>query len=118
MTEQTPEEAQETPDDTSVETFADIEIEVNRHFDGNWKKFLLAVENPAEILHFVLSEHFDRDRAKFESWSKEQELPPDWVPRFYGTLTPEGELDEKHRSAPRADEAGGDQPAEDADPPN
>jgi hypothetical protein len=106
MGDETPETPQDQPPNTSVNTFADIELEVNKHFKGEWKKFLIAVENPAEIMHFILTEHFGRDTKKFEAWSKEQELPPDWVPRFYGTLTPEGELQPQHRSPPDEDEAG------------
>lgn len=79
-------------DTTEVETYDDIEVEVSNRFDGDWVRFLRAVTNPAEILHFVLAEHCDKDRDAFEKWAQSKELPPDWVPRFYGTLTADGEL--------------------------
>lgn len=81
-----------TPESTQVTTYAEIEAQVKEHFDGSWERFLKAVENPAEILHFVLVYEYDKDRSAFEAWAKDKALPPDWVPRFYSTLTAEGEL--------------------------
>jgi hypothetical protein len=75
-----------------VNTYAEIQTEVDKHFAGDWEKFLKAVANPAEILHFILKEEFELDKTKFESWAQEKKLPGDWVPRFYSTLTAEGEL--------------------------
>jgi hypothetical protein len=79
-------------DGPEVATYADIQIEVDKEFAGDWEKFLKAVANPAEILHFILTEEFELDKSKFEAWAVEKKLPGDWVPRFYSTLTAEGEL--------------------------
>ncbi|HWB76000.1 MAG TPA: hypothetical protein VG755_13620 [Nannocystaceae bacterium] len=80
------------PDDTDVDSYEAICAEVDKHFEGNWERFLKAVQNPKEILHFVLTRHCNTDPTKFEAWAKEKELPPGWVPRFYMTLTADGQL--------------------------
>lgn len=80
------------PDDVDVGTYADVEAEVDKHFGGSWEDFLKAVQNPAEILHFVLVHECGKETAKFEAWAADKKLPPGWVPRFYGTLTADGEL--------------------------
>jgi hypothetical protein len=80
---------------TDVATYDDIQAEVDKHFEGDWEKFLKAVSNPAEILHFILKQEFEKDKDKFEAWAVEKKLPPDWVPRFYGTLTADGEIASK-----------------------
>jgi hypothetical protein len=79
-------------EDTDVDNYDQIQAEVDKHFEGNWERFLKAVENPAEILHFVLKQHFGLDQQKFEKWAQEKQFPPGWVARFYSTLTPDGEL--------------------------
>jgi|GEM_PF-2243841 len=84
-----------TPEETEAGSYADIQGEVNKHFSGNWEKFLLAVNNPAEILHFVFAGHCGKDREKLESWAKRQGIPEDWMPRFYMTLGEDGELKPK-----------------------
>jgi hypothetical protein len=82
----------ELPESTEANSYPEIEAEVSKHFDGDWRKFLLAVENPAEVLHFVLKEHFGKDQGKFAAWAERKGLPRDWLPRFYMTLTDDGEL--------------------------
>ncbi len=82
----------ELPESTEASTYADVQSEVNRHFGGSWEGFLKAVSNPADILFFVYGTHFDKDREKFEAWSKRQSIPEDWIPRFFMTLTEDGEL--------------------------
>jgi hypothetical protein len=79
-------------EDKDVDDYDGIQSEVDKHFGGSWESFLKAVENPAEILHFVLTKHFALDQKKFETWANEQKFPPGWIQRFYSTLTPEGEL--------------------------
>jgi hypothetical protein len=80
------------PEDTDADTYDAVQAEVDKHFEGSWERFLKAVENPAEILHFVLHNHCAVDAGKFIAWAKEKQLPPDWVPRFFSVLTPKGEL--------------------------
>jgi hypothetical protein len=81
-----------THEDTEVESYEAMQAEVDKHFEGSWERFLKAVENASEVLHFVLTHHCATDAAKFEAWAKEKQLPPGWVPRFYMTLTPDGQL--------------------------
>jgi hypothetical protein len=88
-------DAPERPDSTDVDTYSEIETEVDKHFEGSWENFFKAVKNPAEVLHFILADHFGLEREKFEAWAQEKKLPPDWVPRFYGTLNEKGELKAK-----------------------
>lgn len=85
----------DTPEETEAGSYADIQGEVNKHFAGDWKAFLLRVENPAEVLHFVFSNHCKMDREKFEGWGKRQGVPEDWFPRFYMTLDEDGGLKPK-----------------------
>lgn len=85
------------PEDVDVGTYADVQAEVDKHFGGSWEQFLRAVQNPAEILHFVLLHACEKDPQKFEAWAEDKGLPPDWVPRFFGTLTPEGDLQSGHK---------------------
>lgn len=82
----------EVPEDTDVGSYAEVQAEVDKHFGGDWAQFLKAVQNPAEVLHFVLVHECGKEPERFEAWAKDKGLPPDWVPRFYGTLTPEGDL--------------------------
>jgi hypothetical protein len=82
----------EKHEDADVNDYDGIQAEVDKHFEGNWERFLKAVENPVEILHFVLKQHFGLDQHKFENWAKEKQFPPGWIARFYSTLTPEGEI--------------------------
>ena len=82
----------DTPDATEAASYADIQGEVNRHFSGSWEGFLKAVTNPAEILFFVYAGHCGKDKDKFQSWASRQGIPDDWMPRFYMTLTDDGEL--------------------------
>ncbi len=79
-------------DDSEAGSYDSLQAEVDQHFGGKWDPFLKAVRNPAEILYFVLWNHCDGKAAKIEAWAKEKELPPDWLPRFYGMLTPKGEF--------------------------
>lgn len=79
-------------EDKDVDDYDGIQSEVDKHFGGSWESFLKAVENPAEILHFVLTKHFGLDQKKFEAWANEQKFPPGWISRFYSTLTPDGQL--------------------------
>jgi hypothetical protein len=85
-------EERNIPDDVDVGTYADVQAEVDKHFEGSWEGFLKAVQNPAEVLHFVLVHECNKEPQKFEAWAKEKKLPPAWVARFYGTLTADGEL--------------------------
>lgn len=91
MTDQ-PAEDPKLHEDTEVESYDAMQAEVDKHFEGSWERFLKAVENASEILHFVLTRHCGTDAAKFEAWATEKQLPPGWVPRFYMTLTPDGKL--------------------------
>lgn len=79
-------------DDTEAGSYVDLQKEVDRNFKGNWGDFLKAVQNPAEILYFVLWRQCDGKADKIEAWSKEKDLPPDWMPRFFGMLTHEGKF--------------------------
>lgn len=80
------------PESSEANTYVELETEVSKHFAGDWRKFLLAVANPAEILHFVLKEHFAKEQEKFEAWFERKGLPNDWLSRFYMTLDEDGEL--------------------------
>jgi hypothetical protein len=79
-------------EDTEVESYEAMQAEVDKHFEGSWERFLKAVQNASEVLHFVLVHHCGTEPSKFEAWAKEKELPPGWVQRFYMTLTPDGRL--------------------------
>ena len=83
---------QDKHEDADVDDYDGIQAEVDKHFEGNWERFLKAVENPSEILHFVLTKHFGLDQKKFEAWAQEKQFPPGWVQRFYSTLTADGQL--------------------------
>jgi hypothetical protein len=87
----------DTPEETEAASYADIQGEVNKHFAGNWKKFLLAVNNPAEILHFVFANYCKRDKGAFEAWGKQQGVPEDWIPRFFMTLDEGDDLKPKDK---------------------
>lgn len=91
-------DAPELPESTEVDSYEEIEAEVSKHFGGSWPSFLKALQRPAEVLHFVLVYKFGKDQAAFEAWAKEKELPIDWVPRFYSTLTLDGELKPEHEA--------------------
>lgn len=86
--ERTPIEAE----DTDVGTYEEIEREVHKHFGGSWETFFKALRNPADVLHFVLTHKFAKDKVAFEAWAKEKALPPNWVPRFYGLLDANGDF--------------------------
>lgn len=92
MTDQPAEDEPKLHEDTEVESYDAMQAEVDKHFEGSWERFLKAVQNPSEILHFVLTRHCATDPSKFEAWATEKQLPPGWVPRFYMTLTPDGKL--------------------------
>jgi len=92
MTEETEVPPGPQHEDTDVDNYDGLQAEVDKHFEGSWERFLKAVENPAEILHFVLKHHFALNQRDFEAWAKEKQFPPGWIARFYSTLTPEGEL--------------------------
>jgi hypothetical protein len=77
-------------EDTEAGTYVDLEREVDEHFDGSWERFLKAVRNPSEILYFVLWRHCDGQAPKIEAWAKDKKLPADWIPRFFGMLTHDG----------------------------
>lgn len=79
-------------EDTEAGSYVDLQREVDQSFDGNWEGFLKAVSNPAEILYFVLWRHCDGQAHKIEAWAKDKKLPPDWLPRFYGLLTHDGQF--------------------------
>lgn len=83
---------QPRPPDTEAGAYHEVQAQVEAHFEGSWEGFLKAVQNPAEILHFVMWGHCGGDKEKFEGWATDKDLPPDWVPRFYGMLTPDGQL--------------------------
>lgn len=85
----------EMPEETEAGSYADIQGEVNKHFAGDWGAFLKAVNNPAEVLHFVFAGFCKKDREKFEAWAKRQSIPEDWMPRFYMTLNEDGDLKPK-----------------------
>lgn len=87
MSEQSPER-----EDSEAGTYAELQREVDQHFDGKWDGFLKAVRNPAEVLYFILWNHCDGKAPKIEAWAKKHELPDDWLPRFYGMLTQAGEF--------------------------
>lgn len=91
-------------EDTHAGTYEDIEAEVQRHFGGEWPRFLKALRNPGEVLHFVLTYKFDKDTKAFEAWAAEKQLPPDWVPRFYGMLDPNGDLPPPQEGPDRVEE--------------
>lgn len=104
MSEDTP----ERPPTASAGAYHEIQSEVDAHFGGDWERFLKALSNPAEILHFVLWQHCQGGKEKFEAWATSKKLPPDWVPRFYGLLTPEGHLparDETPEPAPESEQS-------------
>lgn len=84
--------SEQTPDrqDSEAGSYVELQGEVDKHFDGSWEAFLKAVGNPAEILYFVLWRHCDGKAHKIEAWAKDKDLPPDWLPRFYGMLTHDG----------------------------
>lgn len=82
----------DTPEATEAGSYAEIQGEVNKHFGGDWKAFLLRVESPADILRFVFTTHCNTDREKFEAWGKRQGVPEEWFPRFYMALDENGEI--------------------------
>lgn len=79
-------------DDTEAGSYVDLQKQVDAHFSGSWEGFLKALENPAEVLYFVLWRHCEGKADKMEAWAKDKELPPDWIPRFFGMLTHTGEF--------------------------
>lgn len=85
---------QEAPDreDAEAGSYLELQGEVDRSFGGSWEAFLKAVSNPAEILYFVLWRHCKGKAHKLEAWAKDKKIPDDWLPRFYGMLTPKGEF--------------------------
>lgn len=87
-----PDETPQRPDDSEADSYVDVQREVDTHFGGSWEGFLKAVRNPAEILYFVLWRQCDGKAHKLEAWAKDKGLPADWLPRFYGMLTPEGQF--------------------------
>jgi hypothetical protein len=102
-----PAEATPRPDDSEVGSYLDVQAEVDKHFAGDWEKFLKAVRNPAEILYFVLWRQCDGKAHKLEAWAKDKGLPADWLPRFYGMLKPDGQFREGVvTSAPDASQLG------------
>lgn len=92
MSEETPAPATPRPDDSEAGSYVELQGEVEKHFDGNWENFLKAVRNPSEILYFVLWRLCEGKATKLEAWAKDKKLPADWLPRFYGMLTPEGQF--------------------------
>lgn len=87
MSEQPPER-----EDSEAGSYDDLQAEVDRSFNGKWDDFLKAVANPAEVLFFVLWNKCSGKASEIEAWAKDVDLPPDWLPRFYGMLTPKGEF--------------------------
>jgi hypothetical protein len=87
-------ETPQRPDDSEAGSYVELQREVDTHFAGSWENFLKAVRNPAEILYFVLWRQCDGKSHKMESWAKDKGLPGDWLPRFYGMLTPQGQFRE------------------------
>jgi len=85
-------ETPQRPEDSDADSYVGLQAEVDEHFAGNWADFLKAVRNPAEILYFVLWRLCDGKAHKLEAWAKEKQLPADWLPRFYGMLTPDGQF--------------------------
>lgn len=85
------EEPQER-EDSEAGSYAELHAEVDRSFGGSWEAFLKAVSNPAEILYFVLWRQCGGKAHKLEAWAKDKKIPDDWLPRFYGMLTPKGEF--------------------------
>jgi hypothetical protein len=79
-------------EDTEAGSYVDLQREVDQHFDGSWERFLKAVRNPAEILYFVLWRQCGGQAHKIEAWAKDKQIPPDWLPRFYGMLTHDGKF--------------------------
>jgi hypothetical protein len=86
--------SEETPEreDSEAGSYVELQREVDTHFAGSWESFLKAVRNPAEVLYFVLWRLCDGKAHKLEAWAKEKALPADWLPRFYGMLTPDGQF--------------------------
>ncbi len=79
-------------EDTDVDSYEAMQAEVDKHFEGSWERFLKAVQNASEVLHFVLTHHCGTDPTRFEAWATEKQLPAGWVPRFFTTLTADGQL--------------------------
>lgn len=79
-------------EDTDVGSYEEIEREVLKHFGGSWETFFKALRNPADVLYFVLTDKYKKDKDAFEAWAKEKALPANWVPRFYGLLDENGEM--------------------------
>ena len=90
MSEETP----QRPADSEAGSYVELQREVDKHFAGSWEGFLKAVRNPAEVLYFVLWRQCDGKAHKMETWAKEKGIPADWLPRFYGMLTPDGQFRE------------------------
>jgi hypothetical protein len=86
--------SEETPqrEDSEAGSYVDLQREVDKHFEGSWEKFLKAVRNPAEILYFVLWRQCGGKAHKIEAWAKDKQIPADWLPRFYGLLTQDGQF--------------------------
>jgi hypothetical protein len=94
-------EEPQSHEDTEVDSYDAMQAEVDKHFEGSWERFLKAVQNASEVLHFVLTRHCGTDAARFEAWATEKQLPPGWVPRFFMTLTEDGQLKPQAPPPPR-----------------
>ena len=81
-----------TPKTVEADSYANLDAEVAAQFQGDWEQFFKAVQNPVEIMQFVLFNKCDGEPQKFEAWAKEKTLPPDWAGRFFSALTSEGEV--------------------------
>lgn len=65
-----------------IDSFEALEQEVQQKHGSDWAAFLRALENPADVLTFVLETKCGGDEASFEQWFKAQSLPEDWLDRF------------------------------------
>lgn len=84
---QAPEEIMENPPpDSSAGSYIDLELEVAKNFEGDWSRFLRALQNPAEVLAFIRNVACNDDEQAFAEWMKEKNLPEAWLSRFHLAL--------------------------------
>ena len=74
------------PPDATAGDYEEIEREVDLHFKGVWPDFLRAIRNPAQVLHFILNDHFGGDEARFAEWTESKGFPAGWLSRFHLAL--------------------------------
>ena len=65
----------EKPENTAAASFDDVQMQVDTHFQGSWGTFLDRVQNPLDIMRFVLASGFNSDHHAFQDWASTNGIP-------------------------------------------